>query len=283
MTYNTHGIILKYRDIGEFDRIYSILTYDHGKIEGWAQGVRKPKSKLVSYLQPIYLCDFMFARGRRFDRIAQVKVLNRFGEIWNNLGKIGEAAYAVSLVDLVLRPGTKEHAVFELVQQALTVISNNGNVAATFRSPHGSLKAASTPFAQDNKAGGDGILTLFSLKLLKQSGFAPELYNCVVCKRPVQGLSKPFDAVRGGVLCDDCYMTSSEYAFPVSAITLETLEMILTSPLAPIEMPEVIGKELTQIARAMITAHFGEEPKARYFIDAIERKSPQSLYAEAAV
>ena len=70
MTYNTEGIILKYRDIGEYDRIYTILTAEHGKIETWAQGVRKPKSKLVAHLQPLYLGDFMFARGRRFDRVA---------------------------------------------------------------------------------------------------------------------------------------------------------------------------------------------------------------------
>ena len=107
MTYNTEGIILKYRDIGEFDRIYSILTQDHGKVDAWAQGVRKAQSKLVAHLQPLYLCDFMFARGRRFDRIAQVRVLNRWPAIWSDLEKIGEATYAVSLVDLVLRPGTK--------------------------------------------------------------------------------------------------------------------------------------------------------------------------------
>ncbi len=124
MTYNTEGIILRYRDIGEFDRIYTVLSAEHGKIDGWAQGIRKPKSKLVSHLQPLYFCDFMFARGRRFDRIAQVRVLNRFPAVWNDLGKMAHAMYAASLVDQVLRPGTKEKAVFALLLSVFELIHN---------------------------------------------------------------------------------------------------------------------------------------------------------------
>src|SRR3990167_702958 len=97
MTYNTEGIILRYRDVGEFDRIYTVLSAEHGKIDAWAQGVRKPKSKLVAHLQPLYFCDFMFARGRRFDRIAQVRIINRFPELWADLGKLSKAVYAASL------------------------------------------------------------------------------------------------------------------------------------------------------------------------------------------
>src|SRR3990167_5341648 len=99
MTYNTDGIILKYRDIGEHERIYTVLTSEHGKIEGWAQGVRKPQSKLVAHLQPLYLCDIMFARGRRFDRIAQLQIVNRFPKLWEDLEMLSKAVYTASLVD----------------------------------------------------------------------------------------------------------------------------------------------------------------------------------------
>lgn len=272
MTYNTHGIILKYRDIGEYDRIYSVITRDHGKVEGWAQGVRKPQSKLVAHLQPLYLCDFMFARGRRFDRIAQVQVLDRQAQAWSDLDTMGQAVYASALVDMVLRPGTKEKGVFELLV-ALLELHNSPQPSLNLR--EGAVNGSPLRLRGDR-----GVTTIFSLKLLKDSGFAPELRNCVACKKEVQGLSKPFDAVRGGVLCNDCFMGAAEHAFPVSSLTIEALEMILTSPLASLEMPELIRQELTQIARAMISAHFGEEPKARYFVDAIAK---ERLYAGAGV
>ena len=246
MTYNTTGIILRYRDVGEFDRIYTVLSAEHGKIDGWAQGIRKPKSKLVSHLQPLYFCDFMFARGRRFDRIAQVRVLNRFSELWNDLQKMSHAMYAASLVDQVLRPGTKEKAVFALLEDVLKVISDGG---------------------------GNGTLTMFSFKLLRETGFSPELRNCVFCKKEVSGLSRAFDAVRGGVICGACAVQGQ--SFSVSSLTLETLETILTSPLAHLEMPDMISRELEKIARSMIEAHFGEEPRARMFLDGIARPLPQ--------
>jgi len=256
MTYNTEGIILKYRDIGEFDRIYSILTRDHGKVEAWAQGVRKPVSKLVAHLQLLYRCDFMFARGRRFDRIAQVRMFNRWPEILGDLEKMGQAIYAVSLIDTVLRPGTKERGVFELLLGYLEIQSLNTQRLDL------------------------GILTMFSLKLLKESGFSPELHYCVLCKARVDGLSRKFDAIRGGVLCEDCFRKAGSEAFPVSSLTLETLEEIFAVALTPLEMPDVIQRELETVAHAMIAAHFGEEPKSRAFLDFL---SKQSLALEAGV
>ena len=252
MTYNTEGIILKYRDIGEYDRIYTVLTVEHGKIEAWAQGVRKPKSKLVAHLQPLYFCDFMFARGRRFDRVAQVKVLNRFPDLWADLEKLSQASYAVSLVDLVLRPGTKEHAVFDILRTTMTLLEQ-----------------------------GDGSLgMLFSLKLLRVTGFSPELHHCVLCKKIVEGLSRPFNAMRGGVMCVDCVAKEGSESFPVSSLTLDTLELILDSPLSRLEMPETVRRELATIAEAMVIAHFGEEPRSRRFIDLFAQ---EPLYAVGTV
>lgn len=265
MTYNTEGIILRYRDIGEYDRIYSILTSDHGKVEAWAQGVRKPQSKLVAHLQPLYLCDLMFARGRRFDRVAQVRVANRFPQLWADLEKLSKGVYAASLADIILRPGTRERSVFELLLSTLTLLEK-----------------------------GDGALELiFSIKLLRESGFSPELKNCVLCKKEAVGLGRYFDAIRGGVLCNDCVTRHPEASaegsrtfleardsslptvaqndnaptFQVSSLTLETMETILNSPLASLELPETVRQELQHIADAMIEMHFGQESKARYFMD----------------
>lgn len=244
MTYNTEGIILKYRDIGEFDRIYSILTFDHGKVDGWAQGIRKPQSKLVSHLQPLYLCDLMIARGRRFDRIAQVSVKNRFAELWEDLEKLSKATYVAALVDLVLRPGTKEHAIYGLFLETLELFKS-----------------------------GDGALeVLFSLKLLKESGFLPELRHCVLCKEKVEGLSRHFDAIRGGVLCQDCFIKAGPAAFSVSSLTLDTLGDILDSELSRLEMPEQIRRELTTVSDRMVEAHFGELPRSRAFIDFLAKQ-----------
>lgn len=243
MTYNTQGIILSYRDIGEYDRIYNILTSDHGKIDAWAQGVRKAKSKLVAHLQPLYLCDFMFARGRRFDRIAQVYIQDRYAGLWSDLEKLSKATYAASLTELVLRPGTKERAIFELLRTVLSLLEK-----------------------------GDGALeAMFALKLLKETGFAPELNFCVACKTRVEGLTRKFDAIRGGVLCQNCFSKSGAEAFSVSSLTLETIETVLTNPLAGLEIPKTLLLEMRALINAMIVAHFGEEPKARVFMEKLAR------------
>ena len=241
MTYNTLGIVLNYRDFGEFDRIYSILTRDHGKVDAWAQGIRKSKSKLVAHLQPLYLCDFMFAKGRRLDRVAQVVVKNRYASLWSDLGKMSKAIYSTSLVELILRQGTKERMIFELLQTVMNLLEK-----------------------------GDGALeTMFALKLLKEAGFSPELNFCVLCKKRTEGITRSFDAIRGGVLCSDCYIKSGSEALPVSSLTIETIESILTNPLTILEMPGTLIVEMKKVVNSMVSAHFGEDPKSRVFMDSL--------------
>jgi len=48
--YTTEGIILKRRNVGEADSVFSVFTKDFGRVEMKAQGVRYLKSKLRYHL-----------------------------------------------------------------------------------------------------------------------------------------------------------------------------------------------------------------------------------------
>lgn len=68
--YTTEAIILKQRDYGEADRIYSFFTKDFGKVDIRAQGIRHLKSKLRYNLS-----------GSSFIRIAFVDTANDYYRI----------------------------------------------------------------------------------------------------------------------------------------------------------------------------------------------------------
>jgi DNA repair protein RecO (recombination protein O) len=62
--FRTTGIVLRRTNYGEADRIVNFLTPTHGKVAAMARGVRKPKSKLSSGLEPFGEATITFGEGR---------------------------------------------------------------------------------------------------------------------------------------------------------------------------------------------------------------------------
>ncbi|MGH7246436.1 MAG: DNA repair protein RecO, partial [Candidatus Levyibacteriota bacterium] len=51
--FKVEGIIIKRRNMGEADRVLTILTKDQGKMTIKAKGVRKIASKRASHIEPL--------------------------------------------------------------------------------------------------------------------------------------------------------------------------------------------------------------------------------------
>ena len=67
--YETEGLIVGHRNLGEANRLYQILTADFGLINVLAQGVRRDRSKLRYHLQNFSFAHLVLVRGREFWRL----------------------------------------------------------------------------------------------------------------------------------------------------------------------------------------------------------------------
>ena len=72
--YKTPGIVLTRFDLGEADRVLTVLTPHEGKLKVIAKGVRKPTSRLGGSLEPFAELHLVLARGRTFDIVTQASV-----------------------------------------------------------------------------------------------------------------------------------------------------------------------------------------------------------------
>ncbi|MCJ7709420.1 MAG: DNA repair protein RecO, partial [Chloroflexi bacterium] len=86
--YVTDGIVLSRFDLGEADRVLTMITPGHGKIRIIAKGVRRPTSRLGGSLEPFAELNVGLARGRTFDVVTEVRV----GHAWLNLRDSLESA-----------------------------------------------------------------------------------------------------------------------------------------------------------------------------------------------
>jgi DNA repair protein RecO (recombination protein O) len=60
------GIVTRYVNYRESDRILSIFTIDHGRIDAKARGCRKPQSPLVNVCQPFVFGQFEIFSGTKY-------------------------------------------------------------------------------------------------------------------------------------------------------------------------------------------------------------------------
>lgn len=82
-TYRDHAVVLRTHQLGEADRIITLLTRSNGKIRAVAKGVRRATSKFGSRVEPFNHIDVQLAMGRgSLEVVTQVDTLHpsRLGE-----------------------------------------------------------------------------------------------------------------------------------------------------------------------------------------------------------
>ncbi len=172
------AIVIRYRKLGEADRIVVLLTEKEGKRSGVAKGVRKTGSSFGGRLEPTTLVDILLYRGRSLDIIRQVEILESFRELREDLPRFTYASAMLELAERVTREGEPSEA-FALLLAALRELKKG----------KGSL-----PF----------LLSMFDMKILIVSGFGPVLDRCVSCGGVASGSRPVFSLKMGGVLCENC-------------------------------------------------------------------------------
>lgn len=111
----TPSILLRSRDVGEVDRLYTFYTRDHGKIDAMATGVRKIKSKLAGHCVPHAIVRCTFFPGRRTMRLVQATALTHYPHIVRDFFSYGVATYAREAVDGIVKSGVADAVIFNLL------------------------------------------------------------------------------------------------------------------------------------------------------------------------
>ena len=175
--YRDEAVVLRTHNLGEADRIVTMLSRNHGQIRGVAKGVRRTASKFGSRLEPFMVVDVQLFEGRNLDTVSQVETLASYGrEIIADYASYTAATAIVETAEK-LTGDVSSTQQFLLLQGALRSLS---------RSEHPSSL----------------ILDSYLLRALSIAGWAPNFERCSVCDKP--GNHGAFSMQLGGVLCDGC-------------------------------------------------------------------------------
>ena len=178
----TQGLILKTINLNDNDRIFTILTKNHGKITVMAKGIRSQKHKCFSAMQLFCYSEFVFERRTGMYYPVDARVIENFYNLRSSVEKLALAAYIADIVNAIPDEFPVEDDYFSFILNTLFLITKaeiSQNFTELIR-----LKA------------------IFELKTVCENGYMPDVVKCEICASTKN--IELFDVTNGRVVCDNC-------------------------------------------------------------------------------
>ena len=92
------GVVIAENNMGDFDKMLTILTPNLGKISCSAKGARRPKSQLMSGSQLMCFGEYMLFKGSDTYTLNSCEIIELFYNIRTDLEKLTYAMYVTRIV-----------------------------------------------------------------------------------------------------------------------------------------------------------------------------------------
>jgi DNA repair protein RecO (recombination protein O) len=193
----SEAIVLRTYPMREADLLVTLFTRLEGKVRGVARSAKKSKRRFGGALEPLtYVRAFYDVRERQeLARLDACEVLE--SPLASEVGYARAVAlgHIAELLDELLPEHEANDAIFRLTLSVLHVLTGS-----EIWMP----------------------ITYFDLWLTRLVGFLPELTECVVCGRNLNGSRAWFHALVDGLMCaDDKRLASSEISSESRALAAE--------------------------------------------------------------
>src|SRR5437764_14335098 len=109
------AIVLKRTDLGEADRVLTLLTPTKGKFHAIGKGIRRPVSKKAGHLELLSHSQLQVALGRNLDIITQAEVCEYFLALRNDLWHMTCGIYLAELLDRFFFNDTRTTEIYTLM------------------------------------------------------------------------------------------------------------------------------------------------------------------------
>lgn len=249
----TNGLILKYVNLNDNDRIFTIFSPEYGKISAMSKGIRSHKHKDFAALQMFCCSDLVLDDSKGIYYINSASIKANFFELRNSVEKTSLATYFMDLVSFI-----SDEIIFD--SDFYSFILNTLHLTAT----------AEKRVGEDISAELLRLKTIFETKCVCVSGYMPLISSCVLCKS--QKELKYFDTVSGCAVCNNCFERySSPEVLETNEYALKIIEYITAA-----DFKSVFSFKASQ--ENIVSANALSE---RYLINKLEYISPMLDYLKS--
>ena len=222
-TFKTKGIVIAENNMGDFDKMVTILT-PNGKIGCSARGARRPKSQLMAGTQFLCFGEFMIFKGTNTYTLNSCEPIEVFYNLRTDLDKLEYASNITKMIQEITDENQNTYKILQLYLNTLYVISET-NLNLEF------------------------IISIFKLRLMCLLGFTPQIQECVQCREKEELIY--FSLKDNGLKCKNCGKIDTS-AIEISNSTMQAIKYIIIAPakkLYSFKLSEENQKQLSIIAK----------------------------------
>ncbi len=237
--YKTDAFVLRGRNLGEADKIFTLFTRARGKIDAVAKGVRRIKSQNAGRLEFLTEAALMMHSGRSLDVITGATILRSEWEGIVQPATFAAANVVAELVDAFCEPDLAQDEIYDLLRGVVRALVNTERPSE--------------------------LLPRFELRLLDVLGVLPSLDACVRCGDSLEHAREAWlDPSAGGLVCGVCH--SAGDAGKLTGQEIENIRALA----APRAQRGATTEALPAVARAvdaLLVYHLGKRAKASAFLE----------------
>ena len=178
MLYTTDAIVLRRVDYRDYDRMLTLFSPEHGRIDAIARGCRRPRSALVGASEVFCAGQYTINASGERHSVTQCEIKDSYYDLRLNYDRLMHGMYYLSLADAAALPGQAAPDIFFLLLKALAHLSYSDLPAEL-------------------------LTACFEMRYMPLMGYLPVMDRCVLCGAPIDGDCR-FDADRGGAVCLAC-------------------------------------------------------------------------------
>jgi DNA repair protein RecO (recombination protein O) len=242
--YRAEGVVLRRRNVGEADTIFTVLGSDSATFEAVARGVRKARSHMRGHLEPLTRSRLLLARGRSLDVFTQAETVQTYRAVREDLERSATAIYCAELVER----STVEHAehpgLYELFLGLLDALE------------------AGEPLH---------VARYFELHLLSLLGYDLQIDACAACGARLPEAETLFAAAPGGLVCAACRPAAGAGRL-LSVRAIKALRYARATDIpsfAALRVDEALGAELQAVLAEALRYHLDHEPRSRRYVEEV--------------
>lgn len=243
-SYNTEGVILRRRNIGEADSIFTVFSPREGKFDAVARGVRKPKSHMRGHLEPLTRSQLHVAQGRTLDVFTQAETIAAYRAVRDDLDRLTLALYCCELIDRFTVDRQAQPLLYDLLNELLEGLDSLAPLT---------------------------IGRSFELQILAHCGFEIQLSACAICGTRIPEGDALFSASAGGLVCDACRPTAGSGRI-ISVRAIKVLRFARTASMgqfAGLRLDEGLEAELQRVLADAIRQVLDRETNSGRYVEAL--------------
>ena len=233
-----NGIILAENNLGDFDKMLTMLTPGLGKISCVAKGARRPKSALLAGTQMFCFGEYLMYKGTNTYHINSVETIEVFYNIRTDLDKLKYAMHINKIVQDVTQENQNCYNILQLLLNTLYTISETDKNL-------------------------DLVLGIFKLRLLSILGFTPKLTECVNCKEKEN--LKYFSLRDNGFKCEAC-SRQDKSTIAINESTVNALKYTIMAPAKKIYSFNIKDESLEEF-KLVTKLYFNEKLEKEYKLE----------------